>query len=114
MNSNQLIECFKDTMDICNSDVLKQSTQRAVNTSKVYFENIPRFSFAEDNTIFLLKSSNIIVENNTSFNAAKKHLQYGKVAVLNFANLIIRVVECITVLWHRRNVSVAVVICVLV
>lgn len=78
MNSNQLIECFKDTMDICNSDVLKQSTQRAINTSKVYFENIPRFSFVEDNTIFLLKSSDIIVENNTSFNPAKKHLQYGE------------------------------------
>lgn len=65
-------------MDICNSDVLKQSTQRAINTSKVYFENTPRFSFVEDNTIFLLKSSNIIVENNTSFNSAKKHLQYGE------------------------------------
>lgn len=71
MNSNQLIECFKDTMDICNSDVLKQSIQRAINTSKVYFENIPRFSFVEDNTIFLLKSSDIIV-GNTSFNPVKK------------------------------------------
>ena len=114
MDSNQLIECFKDTMDICNSDVLKQSTQRAVNTSKVYFENIPRFSFAEDNTIFLLKSSDIIVENNTLFNVAKNIFSMVKWLFRILLILIIRAVECVTMLWHRRNVSVAVVICVFV
>ena len=47
------------------------------------FENTPRFSFAEDNTIFLLKSSDIIVENNTSFNAAKNIFSMVKKSVKN-------------------------------
>lgn len=84
MTNNELIECFYDSVNI-SEHILKSETDKAIESNRVYKEN------------FVAKKKNgrqfhnnmfeyCEVEENTTFNAAKKHLQYGKTAVLNFAN----------------------------
>ncbi len=74
-----LIDCFNDTLNISNK-ILLAETANAINSNKVYKEN-----FISDNREDKY-SAKIEVIVNTSFNTAKKYLQFGKVAVLNFAN----------------------------
>lgn len=74
-----LINCFNDTLDISNS-ILSTETINAINSNKVYKEK-----FISDNREDKY-SAEIEVRENTSFNAAKQYSQFGKVAVLNFAN----------------------------
>ena len=85
MANNELIQCFLDSVNISNS-ILKAETENAILSNRVYREN-----FISQNRI--VRNENhfnifdfIIFEATTSFNAAKKYLQYGKTAVLNFAN----------------------------
>lgn len=80
-----LINCFKDTIEVSDS-ILLDETEKAKKSNKIYKENF----IAENRTIRNENSLDIfeyiIIESNTSFNIAKKYLQYGKTAVLNFAN----------------------------
>lgn len=85
MANNELIQCFLDSVNISNS-ILKAETQNAILSNRVYKEN-----FISQNRIIRNKNhfdvfDYIIFEATTSFNAAKQYLQYGKTAVLNFAN----------------------------
>lgn len=82
---DELIPCFYDSVNI-SEHILKSKTERAIQSNKVYKE----YFIAEKRIIRNKNLSDIfeyiIIESNTSFNAAKKYLQYGKTAVLNFAN----------------------------
>ena len=84
MNKNDLIQCFYDSVNI-SEHILKSETENAINSNKVYKEN---FVARKKNVKQVYKDifNYLSVESNTSFNAAKKCLQYGKTAVLNFAN----------------------------
>lgn len=85
MANNELIQCFLDSVNISNN-ILKAETRNAIFSNRVYKEN-----FISQNRIIRNKNhfdvfDYIIIEATTSFNAAKQYLQYGKTAVLNFAN----------------------------
>lgn len=85
MDRKQLVDCFKDTLMISESPLLKEVTEKAIESNKVYKEN---FVAKKKNVKRLYKDifEYCVVEENTTFNATKKYLQYGKTAVLNFAN----------------------------
>lgn len=74
-----LINCFNDALNIANS-VLSAETRYSINSNKVYNE-----TFISDKRKDKY-SADIEVIVNTSFNTAKQYSQFGKVAVLNFAN----------------------------
>lgn len=84
MNNNELIQCFYDSVNI-SEHILKSETEKAMKSNMVYKEN---FVARKKNVKRVHKDifNYLSVESNTSFNAAKKYLQYGKTAVLNFAN----------------------------
>lgn len=84
MNKNDLIQCFYDSANT-SEHILKSETKKAIKSNKVYKEN---FVARKKNVKQVYKDifNYLSVESNTSFNAAKKYLQYGKTAVLNFAN----------------------------
>lgn len=81
MDRAALISCFEDTVRLSRKGKLARETERAIAASKVYFEGFTAPVSNERN-----ENAFIEVETLTSFLAAKKYLQYGKVAVLNFAN----------------------------
>ena len=84
MNKNELIQCFYDSVNI-SEHILKSETEKAIKSNKVYKEN---FVARKKNVKQVHKDifNYLSVESNANFNAAKKYLQYGKTAVLNFAN----------------------------
>lgn len=84
INNNELIQCFYDSVNI-SEHILKSETEKAIQSNKVYKEN---FVAKKKNVKQVHKDifNYLSVESNTSFNAAKKYIQYGKTAVLNFAN----------------------------
>ena len=79
MNYN-LIKCFEDTLNLCESTDLRFKTEEAKNSSKVYHES---FFTA---TVVQNRKADILVEDTTTFVAAACYRSLGKVAVLNFAN----------------------------
>lgn len=81
MDRNKLISCFQDTMNMAYSASLLDATELACKSSRVYREGFvsPLKRTGAD--------ADVIVEENTTFAAARKYLMYGKTAVLNFANL---------------------------
>ncbi len=80
-NINDLVFAFRDTLNISNG-LLKAQTEKAIESNRVYKENF----VAKRNNANCFGSENCVVEANTTFDSAKKYLQYGKTAVLNFAN----------------------------
>lgn len=80
MDRNDLITCFNDTFEISNSEKLSDSTEKAKQSNRVYFEN---FVSNKNRSKY---NADIIVEANTTFAVAKKYCEFGKTAVLNFAN----------------------------
>lgn len=75
----QLITCFQDTLKI-SEERLKENTINSVKSNKIYMENfISKKSHKDERAI-------ISVHSETTFEIAKKYHQFGKVAVLNFAN----------------------------
>lgn len=84
MNKDELIQCFYDSVNI-SEHILKSETEKEIKSNKIYKEN---FIAKKGNAKCLYRDifDYIEVESNTSFNAAKKYLQYGKTAVLNFSN----------------------------
>lgn len=78
--NERLIECFEDTLRLCESTELKTKTENAKSSSKVYLEGfVAKPNRKETN-------ADITVENKTTFAAAGQYKSYGRVAVLNFAN----------------------------
>lgn len=79
-----LIDSFKDTVKVSNGILLRE-TEKAILSNNVYKEN---FITDKKNVKHVYKNlfDYLSVESNTSFNAAKEYLKYGKTAVLNFAN----------------------------
>ncbi len=80
VDRNDLIACFNDTLEISNSEKFREITEKAKQSNRVYFAN---FVSNKHKNGF---DADIIVEENTTFSAAKKYLEFGKTAVLNFAN----------------------------
>lgn len=80
MGRSDLIAAFQDTLTMSLSPALKEATEQASQSSKVYLENY------QSDKVRRNLSGTVIVEENTTFAAAKKYLGEGKTAVLNFAN----------------------------
>ena len=78
--NEKLIECFEDTLRLCESTELKTKTENAKSSSKVYLEGFVAKSNRKET------NADITVENTTTFAAAGHYKSYGRVAVLNFAN----------------------------
>lgn len=84
MIRQDLIECFYDSVNI-SEHILKSEIEKAIESNRIYKENFvakKKNGRQFHNNIF----EYCVVEENTTFNAAKKYLQFGKTAVLNFAN----------------------------
>ena len=79
MSKEERIACFEDTLACCAGE-LAERTARAAAASRVYREN---FRTAR---LHKLRETEITVVEGTSFAVARENLQYGRVAVLNFAN----------------------------
>ena len=79
MNNEELINCFRDTIEQAYS-ILREKTAQAIKSNQVYKEkfvsNVPKRN----------ENSSIIVQAGTTFDAARQFCHLGKVAVLNFAN----------------------------
>lgn len=90
MDRTALINCFQDTLHICNSPKLYLVTENAKNSTKVYKENFSSKNsypcLKKDNTDMPENLAEIIVKEGTSFAIAKEYIKFGKTAVLNFAN----------------------------
>lgn len=79
MNENNLVKCFIDSVYV-SENLIKNKTEKAIMSNKIYRED-----FASQNNRPFSKCL-IEVEATTTFEAAKKNINLGKVAVLNFAN----------------------------
>ena len=95
MNSNDLIRSFNNTLELIDSiDVLKIATDKAVKSAKVYSEREHHTAKVSEETLRdyydkHTRQGRLIVEQNTSFESARKYsnsAEVGKVCVLNFAN----------------------------
>ena len=80
MLTSKLIECFNDTLVRSQSGMLQSKTDRAIHSSRIYFEGYVSAHRAETG------KADITVESTTTFAAAAQYRHTGKVAVLNFAN----------------------------
>lgn len=80
MNGEKLIECFRHTYEYSFCDALRFDTQKAIESTCVYREAFMAVTRKND------YQADIIVEENTSFAAAMKYKEFGRIAVLNFAN----------------------------
>lgn len=81
--TQSLIESFQDTMGLLFAKPLCRATEKALESSRVYMEEF--VSGRKPGK----KQADILVEESTTFVAAKRYLKSGKVAVLNFANPLI-------------------------
>lgn len=82
MNKEDLKSCFQDTIAFSKSEKLKTATEGAIQSSKIYKEG---FTAQKKSTLYPNECF-IEVEATTTFEAAKKNINLGKVVVLNFAN----------------------------
>lgn len=80
MNVNELIGCFNDTLKISESDILKNQTENAIKSNRIYAENY------HSQANYYGSDCPVIVEANTTFAAANKYKSLGKTVVLNFSN----------------------------
>lgn len=76
-----LINCFQDTLEMCEASALAEATEKAKKSTKVYWEN-----HTYGQTHLLQSFNEIRVVEGTSFATAKKYIGQGKIGVLNFAN----------------------------
>ncbi len=79
----ELVKCFRDTISIINSNSdLLNSTKKAMSFTNI-ITSIDNISINNNATV------NILVTENTTFNAAKEYINLGqKVVVLNFASAV--------------------------
>ena len=80
MKEEDLIVCFQDTLEKSNSGNLKDRTECAVRSNRVYKEGfVSEVKHRKEN-------ATVDVYSGTTFDVAKRYCTLGKVAVLNFAN----------------------------
>ena len=85
MRKESLIDCFNDTVSRSQTGELKGLTEKAVSSACVYKENFSA-SYIERQNISGDNKSKICVVSGTTFDTAQKYTQFGRTAVLNFAN----------------------------
>lgn len=85
MEKKELVDCFYNTIQLSNS-ILSSRTKKSIKSNKVYKENFIAKKRKIRNELYFDIDATVFVELNSSFNVAKKYLNYGKTAVLNFAN----------------------------
>ncbi len=98
MRKEKLIDSLQHTLEFASNHFLDRINM-ARNTGRVYHEG-----FVSDKVREKSENCEIIVEASTSFVSVKSYLQYGKVAVLNFANPQIAGGGGNMVQWNRKNV----------
>lgn len=80
MKKEELISCFQDTLEKSKSNALRKKTITAIKSNKVYKEGFvskrPKRS----------EHASLTVCAGTTFETAKQYCEYGRIAVLNFAN----------------------------
>lgn len=79
MEREEVIACFQDTLKI-SQEKIKDRTRTSIKSNKVYKEKFLSKNLRKDRHAILS------VYAGTSFDVAKKYREYGKIAVLNFAN----------------------------
>lgn len=80
MGEEELIICFQDTYEKSNAGNLKQRTEQAVKSSRVYVEGFVSKAKCHN------ESAPIEVCSGTTFEIAKRYAHLGRTVVLNFAN----------------------------
>lgn len=80
MGREELMKCFQDTLEFSESEIMKERTEVSRKLSIVYQEGYVSTVKKKE------EQCDILVEANTSFAEARKHIGIGKIAVLNFAN----------------------------
>lgn len=80
MGKEELIACFQDTFKQSNNGDLKQHTEQAIRSNRVYKEGFVSQVRHRN------ESASIDVYSGTTYDVAKRYCSLGKVAVLNFAN----------------------------
>ncbi len=80
-DENNLIDLFKNTIQIiCKNNRLRNFTKNSMAKSVLYDENYVFNYIKEDGNI------DILIDEDSTLNVAKKYIKHGKVTVLNFAN----------------------------
>lgn len=83
MLSDELINCFKDTFQISIYTRVSYNTNYPIKSNKVYMEGfVSTQKRKEEHAVINICSG-------TTFSIVRNYLQYGRVAVLNFANPVI-------------------------
>ena len=83
MLSDELINCFKDTFQISIYTRVSYNTNYSIKSNKVYMEGfVSTQKRKEEHAVINICSG-------TTFSIVRNYLQYGRVAVLNFANPVI-------------------------
>ena len=85
MTTESLVACFNDTIERSQTGELKEFTERAISSNFLYRENFSSPDCGRQNYADSAAEKILVVPDST-FAAARKNLQYGKTAVLNFAN----------------------------
>ena len=80
MDRSDLIASFQDTLAFSAAGVLCDETKKAADASKIYYENFESAARADEVECYIAVSAN------TTFAEARKYVNGGRVAVLNFAN----------------------------
>ncbi len=80
MRKKKLIACFQDTLEMSKIGTLGKKTAKSIQSNKVYKEGFISKKGTFD------KYASIIVRAGTSFEIAGRYREFGKIAVLNFAN----------------------------
>ncbi|MBE6813612.1 MAG: TIGR02452 family protein [Ruminococcaceae bacterium] len=81
MDKNTLISIFRDTQNMSLNGALKNKTEKAQQSTRVYSENFTASKSRKSDF-----DRNITVTAGTTFATAKRFIGLGKTAVLNFAN----------------------------
>lgn len=81
MNANILKNCFCDTINLTKNEPLSTETYRAKASSCVY-----KAGFVSNRKVQNNVNGNVAVVSGTTFAVAKRFCEFGKTAVLNFAN----------------------------
>ena len=83
MLNDELINCFKDTFQISIYTSVSYNTNYSIKSNKVYMEGfVSTQKRKEEHAVINICSG-------TTFGTVRNYLQYGRGAVLNFANPVI-------------------------
>lgn len=100
MDNNALISCFQDTVNLSYSDILRFSTLNSQSSNRIYYENFVSARKSD------FTNGKIIVEENTSFAAAKNIVIIREQQYLILPIRKIPEAEYSMVQWRKRSVCV--------